>query len=166
MSNSNKHLKPLVLFLNLVVIHLKVTLLVKRKLKGEKTKNDLKKVLLKTLFSLGSASESVKGPSLSLECVDNIESGDSLPLGVLGVGDGVTDNVLEESPEDLAGLFVDLVGDSLDSSTTRKAADGGLGDAHDGLLDRLLVGDALGSNLSVSFSDFASSWGHLTYIYY
>ena len=41
-------------------------------------------------------SESVQGASLSLEGVHNIHGGDSLPLGVLGVGDGVSDDVLQE----------------------------------------------------------------------
>ena len=38
-------------------------------------------------------SESVEGSSLSLEGVDDIESGDGLPLGVLSVGDRVSDDV-------------------------------------------------------------------------
>ena len=39
--------------------------------------------------------ETVKGSALSLEGVDDVEGGDGLPLGVLGVGDGVTDDVLK-----------------------------------------------------------------------
>ena len=42
------------------------------------------------------SSESVKGTSLTLEGIDDIHSGDSLPLGVFGVGDGVPDHVLKE----------------------------------------------------------------------
>ena len=42
-------------------------------------------------------SESVEGTSLSLEGIDHIHGGDGLPLGVLGVGDGVPDDVLEEN---------------------------------------------------------------------
>jgi len=51
--------------------------------------------------------ESVKGAALTLECVDDVEGCDSLALGVLGVGDCVTDDTLEEGFEDSAGLFVD-----------------------------------------------------------
>ena len=43
-----------------------------------------------------SASEAVEGPPLPLESVDNVHGSDSLPLGVLGVGHGVTDDVLQE----------------------------------------------------------------------
>ena len=43
-----------------------------------------------------SASEAVESPSLPLESVDNVHGSDSLPLGVLGVGHGVTDDVLQE----------------------------------------------------------------------
>ena len=39
--------------------------------------------------------ETVKGAALALESVDDVERGDGLALGVLGVGDGVTDDVLE-----------------------------------------------------------------------
>ena len=76
-------------------------------------------------------SESVKGTSLPLEGIDDIHSGDSLPLGVFGVGDGITDDVLKENLEDTTGLFVDESRDSLDSTTTRQTADGGLGDTLD-----------------------------------
>ena len=37
--------------------------------------------------------ESVQGLASALEGVDDVEGGDGLPLGVLGVGDGVTDHV-------------------------------------------------------------------------
>ena len=98
---------------------------------------------------------------MSLESVDDVESGDSLSLGVLSVGDGVTDNVLEEGSEDVSGLFVDHVGDSLDTTSSGQSSDGWLGDSHDGLLDGFFVVVSLGTNLSVSFADFASAWGHL-----
>ena len=45
--------------------------------------------------------------ALSLERIDDIERGDGLSLGVLGVGDGVADDTLEEGLEDTTGLFVD-----------------------------------------------------------
>ena len=41
-------------------------------------------------------SESVESTSLPLQSVDNIHSCDSLPLGVLGVGHGVANNILKE----------------------------------------------------------------------
>lgn len=53
------------------------------------------------------ATETVKGTALALESVDDVEGGDGLALGVLGVGDGVTDDALEEGLENTAGLLVD-----------------------------------------------------------
>ena len=83
----------------------------------------LKKDLLKFHCFLqcykGLTSKSVEGTSLSLEGIDDIHSGDSLPLGVFGVGDGITDNVLEEDLQDATSLFVDESRDTLDSTTTR-----------------------------------------------
>lgn len=51
--------------------------------------------------------ETVQGAALSLQGVDDVQRGDSLALGVLGVGDSVTDDTLEEGLEDTTGLFVD-----------------------------------------------------------
>ena len=62
-------------------------------------------------------SESVQSAALTLQSVDDIHGGDGLPLGVLGVGDCITDDVLKEDLEDTAGLLVDESRDTLDSST-------------------------------------------------
>lgn len=51
--------------------------------------------------------ETVQGTALALEGVDNVEGGDGLALGVLGVGDGVTNDTLKEGLQDRAGLLVD-----------------------------------------------------------
>ena len=55
-----------------------------------------------------SSTESVEGSSLSLESVDNVEGSDGLSLGVLGVDNGVSDDVLEERSENGSGLLVDV----------------------------------------------------------
>jgi hypothetical protein len=51
--------------------------------------------------------ESVQSTSLALEGVDNVEGSDGLALGVLGVGDSVTDDRLEEGLENTTGFLVD-----------------------------------------------------------
>ena len=51
--------------------------------------------------------ETVQGASLALEGVHDVEGGDGLALGVLSVGDSVTDDTLEEGLEDTTGLVVD-----------------------------------------------------------
>ena len=106
-----------------------------------------------------SSTETVEGSSLSLESVDDIESSDGLSAGVFSVGDGVSDDVLEESSEDGSGLLVDVRADSLDSTSSGESADSGLGDSHDGLSDGLL-GSSLGSVFaSLSFSsDLSFAW--------
>ena len=57
--------------------------------------------------------ETVQSAALSLEGVDNVEGSDGLALGVLSVGDCVTDDTFEECLEDTAGLFVDHWGEAL-----------------------------------------------------
>jgi hypothetical protein len=63
--------------------------------------------------------ETVEGAALALEGVDNVERRDSLALGVLGVGDGVTDDTLKEGLQDTTSLLVDHCekGDALVNST-------------------------------------------------
>jgi len=53
------------------------------------------------------STETVEGTALALEGIDNIEGGNSLALGVLSVGDGITDDTLEEGLENTTGFFVD-----------------------------------------------------------
>jgi hypothetical protein len=99
--------------------------------------------------------ESVEGLSLSLEGVDDVHGRDGLTAGVLGVGDGVADDVLEEDLEDTTGLFVDQSGDTLDTTSTRKTTDGGLSNTLDVITKDLSV--TLGSSLSESLSSFSSA---------
>ena len=103
-------------------------------------------------------SESVEGTSLPLEGIDDIHSGDSLPLGVFGVGDGITDDVLKEDLEDTTGLLVDQARDTLDTSTSRQTADGGLGDTLNVITQYFAM--TLSASLSKSFSSFTTS-GHV-----
>ena len=92
------------------------------------------------------SSESVQSTSLPLEGIDDIHSGDSLPLGVFGVGDGIPDHVLEEDLEDSASLLIDEPRDPLDSSPPRQTTDSGFSDTLDVIPQHLTV--TLGSPLS------------------
>lgn len=47
---------------------------------------------------------------------------------MLGVGDGVADDVLEENLEDTASLLVDEARDTLHTTTTSETADSGFSD--------------------------------------
>ena len=103
------------------------------------------------------SSESVEGLSLTLEGIDDIHGSDSLTTSMLSVGNGVSDDVLEEDLEHAAGLLVDEAGDTLDTATTGETADGGLGDALDVVAKDLAV--ALGAALAETLAAFATS-GH------
>jgi hypothetical protein len=99
--------------------------------------------------------ETVQGPSLALERVDHVHGGDRLPPGVLGIGHGVSDHILEEDLEHATRLLVDQAADALDSATPGEAADGGLGDALDVISEHLPV--TLGASLSQSLASLAST---------
>ena len=92
---------------------------------------------------------------MSLEGVDDIHGCDGLSLGVLAVGDGISDDVLEEHLQNSTSLLVDEAGDSLDSSTTGKTTDGGLGDSLDVITQDFAM--ALGASLSESFSSLSTT---------
>ena len=87
------------------------------------------------------ATEAVESLALALERVDNVHGGDSLPLGVLGVGDSIADHVLQENIQDAAGLLVDQAGDPLDTAPPGQAPNGRLGDPL----------DVVGENLAMPF---------------
>ena len=55
---------------------------------------------------------------MSLQGINDIKRGDGLALGMLSVGDRVTDNTFEEALEDGSGLLIDQSRDTLDSTTS------------------------------------------------
>ena len=99
--------------------------------------------------------EAVQGTSLAFQGVDDVHGGDGLPLGVLGVGDGIADDVLEEHLQDTTGLLVDEAGDTLDTTTTSQTADGGLGDTLDVITQDFAM--TLGAAFAEAFSSFSAS---------
>lgn len=67
-----------------------------------------------------STAESVKGPSLPLESIHNIHRRDGLPPGVLSIGDGITNDILEEDLENATSLFINEAADPLNSASPRQ----------------------------------------------
>ena len=100
-------------------------------------------------------SKTVEGSSLSLESIDNVHGGDGLPLGVLGVGDGISDDIFQENLEDTTGFFVDQTRNTLDTSSSGQSSDGWFGDTLDVVTKNLSM--PLGSSFSQSFSSLSSS---------
>ena len=92
---------------------------------------------------------------MAFQSVDDVHGGDGLSLGVLGIGDGITDDVLQENLKHTTGLFVDEARDTLDTTTTSQTTDSGLGDTLDVITQHLAM--TLGASLSQSFSSFAAS---------
>ncbi|CAB3370576.1 Hypothetical predicted protein [Cloeon dipterum] len=101
------------------------------------------------------AAEAVEGAALALEGVDHVHGGHGLPLGVLGVGDGVADHVLEEHLQHTASLLVDEAGNALDSAATGQTADGRLCDALDVVAQHLAV--TLGASLAETLASLSAS---------
>lgn len=85
------------------------------------------------------ASETVEGAALTLEGIHHVHGCHGLALGVLSVGDGVPDHVLEEHLEHTACLLVDQARDTLDTTTASEATDGWLGDALDVVTQHLTM---------------------------
>ncbi|TRY67497.1 hypothetical protein TCAL_03754, partial [Tigriopus californicus] len=99
--------------------------------------------------------EPVEGATLTLQSIDHIHSGDSLPLGVFSVGNSITDDVFQEDLQNTTGLFIDQARDTLYAATASQSSDGGLGDALDIITQHFAM--PLCSSLAQSFTTFASS---------
>ena len=95
--------------------------------------------------------------SLTLQGVHNIERSDSLALGVLSVGDSVTDDALKEGLEDTTGLLVDHGGDTLNTTTASKTTDSRLGDTLDVVTKDLAV--TLSTTLAEALATFSTCSG-------
>ena len=100
------------------------------------------------------ATEAVESLALALEGVDDVHGGDSLPIGVLGVGDRVTDHVLQEDLQDAAGFLVDQAGDPLDTAPPGQAPNGRLGDPLD------VVGENLAMPLDSTLAQSLATCSH------
>jgi len=97
--------------------------------------------------------ETVEGPALPLEGVDNVHGGDGLAASVLGVGDSVADHVLKKDLENTTGFFVDKTTDTFNATTSRETANRGLGDSL----------NVIPQNLTVSFrTSFSESLATLS----
>jgi hypothetical protein len=112
-------------------------------------------MMLSDLEGQDLTAEAVQGAALSLQSVDDIHGGDSLALGVLGVGDSVTDDVLKEHLEHTAGLFVDEARDALDTATTSQTTNSGLGDSLDVVTKNLAM--TFSATLPESLASFAAT---------
>ena len=92
---------------------------------------------------------------MSLQGVDDVHGSDGLPLGMLGVGDGITDDVLEEYLQYATGLLVDEARDTFDTTSAGETTDGRLGDTLDVVSKNFPV--ALGTPLSETLTSFTAT---------
>merc|ERR1712025_910365 len=90
-----------------------------------------------------------------LQGIHNIHSSDGLPLGMLGVGDSIPDDILQEDLEDAPSFLVDESTDPLDTTPPCKSPDSRLGDTLDVIPQHLAM--SLGTSLTQAFASFASS---------
>ncbi|KAH9399227.1 hypothetical protein TYRP_018138 [Tyrophagus putrescentiae] len=97
----------------------------------------------------------VQSAALALQRVDDVHGGHGLALGVLGVGDRIADDVLQEDLQHAAGLLVDEAADALDAAAASQSADGRLRDALDVVAEDLAM--ALGASLAESLASLAAA---------
>ena len=92
---------------------------------------------------------------MALQGVHYVHGSDSLSLGVLGVGDSITDDILKEHLQHSTSLLIDETADALHTTSTSETTDSRLGDALDVVTKNLPV--TLGASLSESFASFSTS---------
>ena len=100
-------------------------------------------------------SESIESTSLTLEGIDDIHSGDSFPLGVFSVSDGIPNDVLKEDFEDTTSLLVDQARDTLDTSTASQTTNRGLGDTLNVIAQHFAM--TFGASFAETFPSFSTS---------
>jgi len=107
------------------------------------------------MYRITLATKAVQGASLTLQGVHHVHGCDGLPLGMLGVGDGIPDHVLQEDLQHAPGLLIDEATDPLDASSTCQASDRRLGDSLDVVTQHLSV--SFGASLSKTLTTFATT---------
>merc|ERR1719175_265841 len=106
-------------------------------------------------MAYGSSLRSHTGCDLPFEGINNIHSSDCLPLGVLGVGDGVPDDILKEYLQDSPSLLVDKTRNPLHSTPPSQSPNSRLGDPLDVISQHFTV--PLGSSLAQSLTSLATT---------
>jgi len=107
------------------------------------------------LYGFDLTAKSIQSTALTLQGVDDVHGGDGLPLGVLGVGYGIPDDVLEKYLQHTASLFVDQTRNTLHATSACQTTDGRLGDSLDVVAENLPV--TLGASFSQSLTTFTST---------
>ncbi|EYU26165.1 hypothetical protein MIMGU_mgv1a016698mg [Erythranthe guttata] len=111
--------------------------------------------MYKETLILKSTTEPVKSTALPLESINHVHGSYCFAASVLGVGDGVTDHVLQEYLQHATCLFIDQSAYSLHAAPTSQTADGRLCDALDVVAEHFAV--ALCPALSQPLSALSSS---------
>ncbi|GFR09664.1 uncharacterized protein TNCT_459151 [Trichonephila clavata] len=83
--------------------------------------------------------ETVKSTSLSLKSIDDVHGSYGFPLGVLGVSDGITDNILQEHFQDTASFLVNQTGNTFHSTTSCQTPNSRLRDTLDVITEHLTM---------------------------
>ena len=96
------------------------------------------------IFDVGGESqvlstEAVQGSTLPLQSINHVHGSDRLPLGMLGVGDRVPDDVFQKHLQHTSGLLVDQARDPLHSAASGQTPDGRFGDPLDVVTKNLPV---------------------------
>jgi len=99
--------------------------------------------------------ETVEGPALPLESVDNVHGSDGLAASVLGVGDSVANHVLEKDLENTTGFFVYETTNTFNATTSSETANRGFGDSLNVIPQNLTV--SFGTSLSEPLATLSSS---------
>jgi len=97
--------------------------------------------------------ETVDGTALTLEGIHNVESGDSLALGVLAVEGRILDDTLQEGAQGLTTLIIDQARQTLDTTTTGHTTNRRLGNTGD------IIGNETGAastTLALSHTGFTA----------
>ena len=104
------------------------------------------------------STKSIKGSSLSLQCIHNIKRSNCLSFCVFRISHCVSDNVLKERLQNGSGFFVNESWYSLHSSSSGQSSDCGLCDTLSVVSQNFAM--SLCTSFAEAFSAFSSSSHH------
>lgn len=109
----------------------------------------------KAFKKLQLTAKSIKSPSLPLESINHIHGGDRLPSRMFSVGHSIANHILKEDLKNPSGFLIDQPTDPLHTTSSRKPANGRLGDTLNVISENLPV--ALGTSLTQALSTLSTA---------
>jgi hypothetical protein len=122
---------------------------------SEYCRKSILKEVIKLIMKKRNGLETIECAALTFQGVDDIQGGHGLAPRMLGVSNGLADDVFQEVAQHTADLLVDIAADALDTTPASETTDRRLRNALDIFPHDLAM--SLGATLTKTFATFAAT---------